>query len=106
MTVQTRELYRNPNGDAWFLARNSDVDRVFIRHEPNRASGGRPNDTEIGVFLREGGQGSEKQELLRLIGGLVDGDQLRNHHQVQVLQRSRSVGLRPSSAMVQLTASR
>lgn len=74
MTVQTREVYRSANGDAWFLARDSDVNRVFIRHEPNRASGGRPNDTEIGVFLREGGQGPEKQELLRLIAGLVESD--------------------------------
>jgi hypothetical protein len=42
--------------------------RVFVRHEPNLPSGGQVADIEIGAFLIAGGNGPEKQELLRLIG--------------------------------------
>jgi hypothetical protein len=72
MAVQTRELYRSANGDRWHLARDSDSGRVFIRHEPNLASGGQVADAELGAFLSRAGLGPEKQELLRLIGMLVD----------------------------------
>jgi hypothetical protein len=72
MAVQTRELYRSANGDRWCLARDPDAGRVFIRHEPNLPSGGQVADIEIGAFLNRGGQGPEKQELLRLIGTLVE----------------------------------
>ena len=73
MSLQTREIYRSSNGDRWFLAR--DGDRVFIRHEPNLPSGGQESNIEIGTFLSRGSQGPEKQELLRLIGTLVDESQ-------------------------------
>ena len=72
MGVETRELYRSPNGDRWCLGRHSDAGRVFIRHEPNVPSGGQVADIEVGAFLSQGGQGPEKQELLRLIGTLAD----------------------------------
>ena len=71
MAVATRELYGSSNGDRWYLARDEDG-RVFIRHVPNAASGGRPTHIEIGTFLSRGGQGPEHQELLRLIGTLVE----------------------------------
>ncbi len=48
--------------------------RVFVRHEANHASGGSSSDTELGAFLARGGMGPEKQELLRLIGGLIEED--------------------------------
>ena len=73
MSAQTRELYQSANGDRWCLAYDSAVGRVFVRHEPNPASGGKTSDIEIGTFLSRGGQGPEKQELLRLIGTLVEG---------------------------------
>lgn len=66
-----RELYRSSNGDAWFLARESDG-RVFVVHEPNAPSGGRVSQIELGVFLREGANGPEHQALRHLIGTLVD----------------------------------
>jgi hypothetical protein len=47
---------------------------VFVRHEPNAASGGRTAELEIGDFLVRGGRGPEHQALLRLIGTLVDDD--------------------------------
>jgi hypothetical protein len=71
VTIETREIYRSQNGDTWFLARDPDRDRVFVRHQPNRPSGGEVRDIEIGAFFREGSQGPEKQ--VRLISTLVDG---------------------------------
>jgi hypothetical protein len=74
MAVEMRELYSSPNGDRWYLARDIDSGRVFIRHEPNLPSGGQAACIEVGAFLGRGGQGPEHRELLRLIGTLVDRD--------------------------------
>jgi hypothetical protein len=70
MTFATRELYRSPNGDRWHLVRESYSGSVFIKHQPNAASGGRTSRVEIAEFLN-GGHGPEHQALLRLIGTLV-----------------------------------
>jgi hypothetical protein len=70
VTARTREIYHSPNGDRWLLARDAETGRVFVRHEPNLPSGGQVADI-VGAFLIAGGNGSEKQELLRLIGTLV-----------------------------------
>lgn len=72
MAVQKRELYRSPNGDQWCLARESESGRVFIMHQANLASGGQATSVDVGAFLAQGGAGPEKQELLRLIGTLVE----------------------------------
>lgn len=72
MAIRERQLYRSENGDQWLLIRDGGSGRVFVRHEPNLASGGQAVDIEIGAFLAGGGQGPEKQELMRLIGTLVD----------------------------------
>ena len=72
MTIEVRELYRSSNGDRWHLVRDVASGRVFIRHEANLPSGGRITDIEIGTFLAAGGHGPEHQELLRLIGTLVE----------------------------------
>jgi hypothetical protein len=72
MSVQIRELYHSANGDRWSLANDSASSRVFVRHEPNLASGGQISDIDIGAFLNRGGQGPEKQELLRLIRTLIE----------------------------------
>ena len=72
MPVQTRDIYSSPNGDRWFLARETDRGRVFVRHEANPASGGRVSDIEIGTFL-SGPLHAEQQALLRLIATLVNG---------------------------------
>ncbi len=74
MTVETKELYRSPNGDRWCLAREPMSGRVFIRHEPNAPSGGQTSSIEIAAFLAGGANGPEHQALLRLIGTLVEGD--------------------------------
>jgi hypothetical protein len=79
--VQARTLYSSANGDRWELVREPGSGRVFVRHRPNAASGGRASEIEVGEFLtRGGGQGPEHQELLRLIGTLVaDGPAAAAH---------------------------
>jgi hypothetical protein len=72
MAVLTRHLYQSGNGDRWSLARDAATGRVFVRHEANLASGGNVDDLELAAFLGGSGMGPEKQELLRLIGGLVE----------------------------------
>ena len=70
--VQSRQLYQSSNGDRWSIVRGPDNQRPFVRHEPNPSSGGEARDIEVGEFLASGGNGPEKQELLRLISGLVE----------------------------------
>jgi hypothetical protein len=72
MALATRELYHSSNGDRWYLARDPDAGRVFVRHQANLSSGGHVADIDVGVFLSQG-KGPEQQELLRLIGTLVGG---------------------------------
>lgn len=73
MSTQERQLYKSENGDRWSLVRDPDNGGVFVRHRPNLPSRGQVSDTSLGEFLIQGGLRPEKQELLRLIGGLVDG---------------------------------
>lgn len=68
--AKARKLYCSPNGDRWYLIRDASGE-VFVRHEANRASGGHVALIEIGTFLGSG-RGPEQQELLRLIGTLVN----------------------------------
>ena len=72
MSIEERTLYTSGNGDRWSLGRDPETGKVFVRHRPNHASGGQASDHEVGAFLAQGGMGPEKQELLRLIGELVD----------------------------------
>ncbi len=67
---KARKLYDSPNGDRWYLIRDPSG-AVFVRHEANVASGGHIEHLQIGDFLSSG-QGPEQQELMRLIGTLVD----------------------------------
>jgi hypothetical protein len=69
---ERRELYRSPNGDAWFLGREPQTGRAFVIHQPNAASGGRMTHIELGAFLADMPSGPQHQALLRLIGALVE----------------------------------
>lgn len=71
MPLLTRELYHSSNGDRWYLARNPNTELVFVRHQANLPSGGHVTDIDVGPFLSQG-NGPEQQELLQLIGTLVD----------------------------------
>ena len=71
--AQARLLYPSEDGDRWFLVRDPASGRVFIRHEPNAASGGQTAELGIAEFLIRGVYGPQHIELLRLIGTLVEG---------------------------------
>ena len=75
MRLSRRELYTGSNGDRWFLVRDPNG-RVSILHEPNVASRGQASHIDVGTFLMRGGRGPEHQELLRLIGMLVEAPQV------------------------------
>jgi hypothetical protein len=70
--TKARKLYSSPTGDRWYLIRDASRE-VSVRHEANSASGGNVDHIEIGVFLSSG-RGPEHQELLRLIGPLLDDE--------------------------------
>src|SRR3954463_678948 len=38
------QLYRSPNGDTWFLARDPKTGLAFVRHRSNASSGGQVTD--------------------------------------------------------------
>jgi hypothetical protein len=61
------QLYRSPNGDTWFLARDPTAGLAFVRHQANAPSGGQVTDVEIGALL-SGPRNPEHDALLRLIG--------------------------------------
>jgi hypothetical protein len=65
-----KQLYRSPNGDTWFLARDPATGGAFVRHQANAASGGRMTDLEIDDFL-SGPQSPERDALLRVIGASI-----------------------------------
>jgi hypothetical protein len=64
-----RLFYASSNGDLWYLVR--DFEGVAVVHVPNAPSGGRVDRVGIAEFLISG-DGPEHQELLRLIGALVE----------------------------------
>jgi hypothetical protein len=77
MPTQKRELYSSPNGDRWYLARESGTGRPFVRHKANIPSGGQVTDIDIDAFLSGGRRHPEHQALLRMIGTLVESDPRR-----------------------------
>jgi len=62
-----QELYRSSNGDCWYLVREPGSERMLVRHQPNRASGGSSSLTCIEDFLAEG-HTPQQEALLRVIG--------------------------------------
>jgi hypothetical protein len=84
-----RLIYGSPNGDRWYLVRDVGSGRMFVRHEPNVPSGGRSSNISIGEFLVQDGHGPEHQELLRLIGTLVEtSDHLQGSERPEATSRS------------------
>jgi hypothetical protein len=92
MAVEKRELYSSPNGDRWYLAHDVDLGHVFIFHEPKPPSGGKATCIEVGAFLGRGrgGHGPEHQELLRLIGTLVERDQFSETETTRITSHAKS----------------
>ena len=65
--AEARQLYRSPNGDTWFLARDPETGSAYVRHQANAPSGGQVTDIELDAFL-SGPRNPEQDALLRLIG--------------------------------------
>jgi hypothetical protein len=78
-TLSEQELYRSSNGDCWYLVREPGSERMLVRHQPNRASGGRSSLICIENFLAEG-HTPQQEALLRVVGGnreqSRDGDRI------------------------------
>jgi len=64
-----KTIYRSPNGDQWYLVEEPGSERMFVRHQPNRASGGQSSLIEVADFLAEG-HGPQHEALLRLLGNV------------------------------------
>jgi hypothetical protein len=73
MTIQARTLYTGARGDAWSLCRNRNGD-VVVSHQSDRASGGNASEIDLGSFLAKANQGPEHQALRRLIGELIEAN--------------------------------
>ena len=76
-----RELYVSSNGDKWEVAEDDDK-RLFIRHTPNLASGGRQSIMALASFLQPDQAGPQQDALNKLIetGQLVIWPNNPNQH--------------------------
>ncbi len=54
MTIARKLIYAASNGDNWFLCVGKNPTDVFVLHEPNGPSGGRPSRVELSTFLSSG----------------------------------------------------
>lgn len=68
MTYATKTFYESSNGDLWLVARDPATDRVFVRHQANRPSGGHITDIEVSRFLAGDRAGPEHQALRHMVG--------------------------------------
>jgi hypothetical protein len=60
MTTQRRKLYESSSGDCWYLCPGRGG-KLVVGHEPNRDSGGKSSQIDLGTFLAEGKNGPEHQ---------------------------------------------
>lgn len=71
MSNSSRAFYTSSNGDRWLVVRVGERGEIFVRHEPNLASGGQPSEVDIGTFMARGPGSPEGKALIDLL------DQLR-----------------------------
>ena len=67
LPITEREFYRSSNGDRWCLFQEKGSTRGYVRHQPNRASGGQSSLMDIRDFLAEG-HGPQHEALRSLLG--------------------------------------
>ena len=84
MPVIKRELHRTTKGSVlsdegwWYLAHDTDSDRVFVLHEWVRGEPDRRTaEIELSPFLGE--DGPAQRELRRLIATLVEAEDIPSH---------------------------
>ena len=71
MTIARKLIYAASSGDSWFLCVGENPTDVFVLHEPNGPSGGRPSRVELSTFLSPVPDCPERLALLGVIGSLV-----------------------------------
>ena len=71
MTVDRKLIHVASNDDRWFLCLGRAPTDVFVLHEPNGPSGGRPSRVELQDFLASAAGSPERLALLSMIGSLV-----------------------------------
>ena len=71
MTIERKLVYVASNDDRWFLCLGQAPTDVFVLHEPNGPSGGRPSRVELQDFLASATGSPERLALLGMIGTLV-----------------------------------
>jgi len=64
--ITLRELYVSPNGDKWEITEDDDK-RLFIRHTPNEASGGRQRILTTDSFLTSEHSGPQQEAFKKLV---------------------------------------
>jgi hypothetical protein len=67
MTIDETTIYSSSNGDRWVLVRDSNSGRSFVRHEPNRSSGGKFVEIDVDDFLLRDGQSPQGVALRDLL---------------------------------------
>jgi hypothetical protein len=82
MSQENILIYASPNGDCWYLVRDPDPERLSVRHQPNRASGGQSTVLGIEGFLAEG-HGPQHEALCRHLEQLGYVPPLHRLHLVQ-----------------------
>ena len=73
MSNLSRAFYTSSNGDRWLVVRVGERGEIFVRHEPNRASGGQPSEVDIETFMARGPSSPEGKALIDLLDQLRDG---------------------------------
>ena len=73
MPTARRTFYHSSNGDSWSLTLDSSG-VVQVLHKPNVSSGGMPRGHEIGNFLSRERNTPQCQELIKLIGTLIEAE--------------------------------
>jgi hypothetical protein len=67
MPTISKLLYSSSNGDQWSLVRDTGTGQMFVRHQPNEASGGLTTDTGVCEFIKRDGAGPEFLALRRIL---------------------------------------
>ena len=60
-------FYRSSNGNQWYLVQEPGAERMYVRHQLNRASGGQSSLVDVEDFLSEG-HGPQHEALMRFLG--------------------------------------
>jgi hypothetical protein len=67
MVENVRSIYSSSNGDRWVLVNDPESGQSLVRHEPNRASGGKAVDIEVDDFILRDGESPQGIALRALL---------------------------------------